>query len=127
MRIMLCNTVLTEVYQWVRWTFFSEGKDVLGGCLVYDWLVPIIFRNALATYCYTCRTDKRFKKFTGYLCGLGLDAARGGPALPDHDMEVAFDTLFTTQDLIDVCNRVILFTILFTSYFTTQRISALFY
>ncbi len=51
---------------------------------------------------FICRADRRFRKYTGYLCGLGYDVVAGGPAYPDNDMEIPFDVAFTEEDLLDV-------------------------
>ena len=52
---------------------------------------------------YVCyRTDKAHSRYTGVLCGLGYDEENDGPALPDHDMEIVFDTEFDKEDLSNV-------------------------
>ncbi|KAI0215243.1 ATP-dependent RNA helicase TDRD9 [Lamellibrachia satsuma] len=45
------------------------------------------------------RTDPARTQYTGALCGLGWDENSGGPALPDHDIEIAFDVKFDVEDL----------------------------
>ncbi|KAK2190456.1 hypothetical protein NP493_81g02000 [Ridgeia piscesae] len=45
------------------------------------------------------RTDPARTQYTGALCGLGWDENTGGPALPDHDIEIAFDVKFDVEDL----------------------------
>ena len=45
------------------------------------------------------RVDHKRTRYTGVLCGLGYDDESEGPALPDHDMEIVFDTSFDVQDL----------------------------
>ena len=48
------------------------------------------------------RTDRERSKYTGALCGLGWDPETHGPALPEHDVEVAFDIDFDDTDLCEV-------------------------
>ncbi|XP_077997158.1 ATP-dependent RNA helicase TDRD9-like [Glandiceps talaboti] len=45
------------------------------------------------------RTDSRKSRYTGALCGLGIDPDTYGPALPDHDMEITFDVSITADDI----------------------------
>ncbi len=51
-----------------------------------------------------CRTDPKKTYYTGAICGLGWDPESGGSALPDHDMEVTFDTTIDQEDLETVSN-----------------------
>lgn len=44
------------------------------------------------------RTDPQRKEYIGALCGLGYDEDNL-PILPDHDIELTFETEFTTQDI----------------------------
>lgn len=68
----------------------------------------IIYSTVAAVFKPTCfllfRTDPQKKHLIGALCGLGWDEETGGPALPDHDMEVTFDTRI---DLDDICKVLI--------------------
>ena len=48
------------------------------------------------------RTDPERTRFTGALCGLGWDHNSGGAALPENDIEVAFDTAFDAEDISSV-------------------------
>nr|XP_022333202.1 putative ATP-dependent RNA helicase TDRD9 [Crassostrea virginica] len=48
------------------------------------------------------RVDQRKENFIGAICGLGLDEFTGEPAMPDHDMEVAFDTRITLEDILKI-------------------------
>ncbi|GFR80112.1 tudor domain-containing protein 1 [Elysia marginata] len=49
------------------------------------------------------RTDPQRKEYIGALCGLGYDED-SLPILPDHDIELTFETEFTTQDIAMVCS-----------------------
>ena len=55
--------------------------------------------------CAVYRTDPARTQYTGALCGLGWDENTGGPALPDHDIEIAFDVKFDVEDLSMVSAR----------------------
>ncbi|RUS84472.1 hypothetical protein EGW08_007768 [Elysia chlorotica] len=44
------------------------------------------------------RTDPQRKEYIGAICGLGYDEDNL-PILPDHDIELTFETEFTTQDI----------------------------
>ena len=57
------------------------------------------------TSCGVSRTDPARTQYTGALCGLGWDENTGGPALPDHDIEIAFDVKFDVEDLSMVSAR----------------------
>ncbi len=48
------------------------------------------------------RTDPNKRRLTGALCGLGLNPDDETPMLPDHDMEVTFDTKITADDIAKV-------------------------
>ena len=50
--------------------------------------------------CY--RTDRDKKRLTGALCGLGLNPDTLEPMLPDHDIELTFDTKITANDISGV-------------------------
>ena len=58
--------------------------------------------HRLLQSCCGCRTDRVNRTVTGCLCGLGWDPVNCGPAFPDHDMEVTFDTEFGEEDLTKV-------------------------
>ncbi|KAH9490788.1 ATP-dependent RNA helicase tdrd9 [Bulinus truncatus] len=45
------------------------------------------------------RTDSRCRRYTGALCGLGYDEENLS-LLPDHDIELTFETEFTTEDIV---------------------------
>ncbi|XP_038074406.1 ATP-dependent RNA helicase TDRD9-like [Patiria miniata] len=45
------------------------------------------------------RADKNKTRLTSALCGLGYDPETKGAVLPDHDIEVTFDTLITSPDI----------------------------
>ncbi|GFO22448.1 tudor domain-containing protein 1 [Plakobranchus ocellatus] len=57
---------------------------------------------ALVTLLFTpyaeFRTDPHRKEYIGALCGLGYDEDNL-PILPDHDIELTFETHFTTEDI----------------------------
>lgn len=53
-------------------------------------------------FLFPFRVDQRKENFIGAICGLGLDKFTGEPAMPDHDMEVAFDTRITLEDILKV-------------------------
>ncbi|XP_062595523.1 ATP-dependent RNA helicase TDRD9-like [Saccostrea cucullata] len=48
------------------------------------------------------RVDQRKENYIGTICGLGLDRFTGQPAMPDHDMEVAFDIPITLEDIFKI-------------------------
>ncbi|XP_022106993.1 putative ATP-dependent RNA helicase TDRD9 [Acanthaster planci] len=48
------------------------------------------------------RRDKKNTRLTGALCGLGYDPETKGAVLPDHDIEVTFDTLITSKDIATI-------------------------
>ncbi|XP_056021255.1 ATP-dependent RNA helicase TDRD9-like isoform X2 [Ostrea edulis] len=48
------------------------------------------------------RVDQRKENYIGAICGLGLDRFCGESAMPDHDMEVAFDTEITLEDIFKI-------------------------
>ncbi|KAL5008137.1 hypothetical protein ScPMuIL_013718 [Solemya velum] len=48
------------------------------------------------------RTDREKRRYTGCICGLGLDPVGSGPALPDHDMEITFDTVINMEDILRI-------------------------
>ncbi|XP_035669550.1 ATP-dependent RNA helicase TDRD9-like [Branchiostoma floridae] len=48
------------------------------------------------------RTNRAHTHLTGAICGLGCDPETGIGILPDHDLEITFDTSFTRDDLIAV-------------------------
>ncbi|XP_058808983.1 probable ATP-dependent RNA helicase spindle-E [Phymastichus coffea] len=45
------------------------------------------------------RRSTRGNQYVGALCGLGFDSRTGLSLMPEHDMEVYFDTEFTIEDL----------------------------
>lgn len=55
------------------------------------------------------RTDEERTRFTGALCGLGWNRVTSAPILPEHDIELAFDTQFDVADIAEVtlalCSR----------------------
>ncbi|RXM92798.1 putative ATP-dependent RNA helicase spindle-E, partial [Acipenser ruthenus] len=48
------------------------------------------------------RTDEGRTRFTGALCGLGWNRVTSAPILPEHDIELAFDTQFDVADIAEV-------------------------
>lgn len=48
------------------------------------------------------RVDQRKENYIGAICGLGVDRFSDHPAMPDHDMEVAFDTKITLEDIFKI-------------------------
>lgn len=48
------------------------------------------------------RRSARCSRYIGALCGLGYDSRNNMPMLPEHDMEVYFDTEFNLEDLQSV-------------------------
>lgn len=48
------------------------------------------------------RVDNRQSRYTGVICGLGVDPTRKTPVYPEHDMEILFDTEITNNDILDV-------------------------
>ncbi|ESP02791.1 hypothetical protein LOTGIDRAFT_110746, partial [Lottia gigantea] len=58
---------------------------------------------ALITLLFTpvaeLRTDKRRERYIGALCGLGYDTHTGYAILPDHDIELTFDTKIDINDI----------------------------
>lgn len=48
------------------------------------------------------RVDQKKENYIGAICGLGVDRFSDQPAMPDHDMEVAFDTNITLEDIFKV-------------------------
>ena len=69
-------------------------------------MIKVIVKNTIGYYCLSIslfhRTDKRKTRLTGALCGLGWDDTNHGPMLPEHDMEVTFDTKVTTENIKQV-------------------------
>jgi len=59
-------------------------------------LIPLLFAPVAEL-----RTNRAGTKYTGALCGLGCDRT-GAAILPDHDIEVTFDTTFDTDDLLHI-------------------------
>ncbi|XP_054758320.2 ATP-dependent RNA helicase TDRD9-like isoform X1 [Lytechinus pictus] len=45
------------------------------------------------------RTNSKMTRLTGLLCGLGWDPVAQSPMLPDHDIELAFDTKIKKEDV----------------------------
>ena len=58
------------------------------------------FHRSFTTY--FARRDKKKSRLTGALCGLGYDPESKGAVLPDHDIEVTFDTVITNKDIATV-------------------------
>lgn len=54
------------------------------------------------------RTDPKRHRYTGALCGLGYDD-EGMSVLPDHDIELTFETKFDTDDVAMVSLIVVIF------------------
>lgn len=50
--------------------------------------------------CAELRCDIDYQHYTGALCGLGYDLQTEEPLYPEHDIEMTFDTSFSTDDLI---------------------------
>ena len=65
-------------------------------------LFNIVTKDLLARFDGLYRTDPERTRFTGALCGLGWDHNSGGAALPENDIEVAFDTAFDAEDISSV-------------------------
>lgn len=61
---------------------------------------------ALMTLLFTpfaeLRTDTKFSRYTGALCGLGHEPGTSFSLYPEHDMEVVFDMTFDQDDLISI-------------------------
>lgn len=57
-------------------------------------LIPLMFTPRTEF-----RVDKKLEKYTGAICGLGVDPATGFAFYPDHDMEIYFDVEFTNKDI----------------------------
>ena len=53
--------------------------------------------------CMCFRTNRRKTKYIGAICGMGWDRMTNGPCLPDHDIEIHFDSEFTIDDIAQVC------------------------
>ncbi|XP_041351970.1 ATP-dependent RNA helicase TDRD9-like [Gigantopelta aegis] len=49
--------------------------------------------------CAEFRTDPKRKHYIGAICGLGYDPETGYSILPDHDMEMEFDTEINVADI----------------------------
>ena len=45
------------------------------------------------------RCDPRMQRYTGVLCGLGVDPELKEPIYMDHDLEVVFDTHIDDKDI----------------------------
>ncbi|XP_039282200.1 ATP-dependent RNA helicase TDRD9 isoform X2 [Nilaparvata lugens] len=45
------------------------------------------------------RTDEKFSRLTGAICGLGYDPQTKQSYFPEHDFEIAFDTVFTIKQI----------------------------
>lgn len=57
-----------------------------------------LFHSFISYY----RVDQKKENYIGAICGLGVDRFSDQPAMPDHDMEVAFDTNITLEDIFKV-------------------------
>ena len=62
-------------------------------------IFPVILQTLSYMFTSFHRTDKRKTRLTGALCGLGWDDVNQGPMLPEHDIELTFDTKITTEDI----------------------------
>lgn len=51
------------------------------------------------------RTDERVSRLTGAICGLGYDPDTCKSYFPEHDFEIAFDTVFSIKD-IELINKI---------------------
>uniref|UniRef100_A0A8C8HQW9 ATP-dependent RNA helicase TDRD9 n=1 Tax=Oncorhynchus tshawytscha TaxID=74940 RepID=A0A8C8HQW9_ONCTS len=61
---------------------------------------------ALITMLFTpateLRTNEERTSYTGALCGLGWNVQSQAAALPEHDMELAFDVKFDVEDITEI-------------------------
>ena len=57
---------------------------------------------SLYMYCHNSRTDSKRKHYIGAICGLGYDPETNYSILPDHDLEIEFDTEIDVADISKV-------------------------
>ncbi|XP_067013969.2 probable ATP-dependent RNA helicase spindle-E [Anabrus simplex] len=60
-------------------------------------LISLIFAPTIEL-----RVNDTRSHYTGALCGLGVDPETGHALLPDHDMEITFDTEITLDDILNI-------------------------
>ncbi|XP_050405391.2 ATP-dependent RNA helicase TDRD9 [Patella vulgata] len=48
------------------------------------------------------RTDRKRERYIGAICGLGFDPHTGQAILPDHDIELTFDTKIDDEDIVKI-------------------------
>jgi ATP-dependent RNA helicase TDRD9 len=48
------------------------------------------------------RTDTHQSRYTGVLCGLGMDPENSSAVYQDHDVEIVFDTQIDDDDIFTV-------------------------
>lgn len=79
----------------------SEGSLLYNvPALITDSSFVICNHFTLSSFYY--RVDQKKENYIGAICGLGVDRFSDQPAMPDHDMEVAFDTNITLEDIFKV-------------------------
>uniref|UniRef100_A0A674EMP3 ATP-dependent RNA helicase TDRD9 n=1 Tax=Salmo trutta TaxID=8032 RepID=A0A674EMP3_SALTR len=60
-------------------------------------LITMLFTPAIEL-----RTNEERTSYTGALCGLGWNVQSQAAALPEHDMELAFDVKFDVEDITEI-------------------------
>ncbi|XP_071787183.1 ATP-dependent RNA helicase TDRD9-like [Asterias amurensis] len=78
-------------------TLLSRDTTMMPNIPDLPSLVCMLFAPAIEL-----RTDKDNTRLTGALCGLGYDPESKGAVLPDHDIEVTFDSVIVNQDIADI-------------------------
>ncbi|KAG1700906.1 ATP-dependent RNA helicase TDRD9 [Nymphon striatum] len=75
-------------------TIKARGTTLMPNIKGLAALIPLMFTPRAEL-----RVNEKLEKYTGAICGLGVDPITNCPFYPDHDMEITFDVEFTNQDI----------------------------